>query len=37
MSSPGHKANLMNPQAGKIGIGVWMDKQEIWVTELIAK
>jgi len=37
MSSPGHRANLMNPGARKIGIGVWMDKQEIWVTELIAK
>jgi uncharacterized protein YkwD len=34
MNSPEHRANILNPDFNRIGVGVWRDaKGQIWVTE----
>ena len=38
MNSPGHRANILEPRFGKIGVGVFRDAQgEFWVTEMFMK
>jgi uncharacterized protein YkwD len=36
MASPGHRANILNPRATHMAIGVYQDGGKIWVTERFA-
>ena len=38
MASPGHRANILNPRFGKVGVGLYRDPQgQFWVTEMFLR
>ena len=36
LESPGHRQNLLHPQATHCGIGVWVEGDSVYVTQVIA-